>query len=169
MPSLKSLNVLLVEDSQHMRAIAVALLEAAGVGKVHEAADGEAGLQLLRRHPIDLAIVDLNMFPMDGMEFTRRVRTDPASPNVYLPIIMMTGAAEPRRVYEARDAGVTEFMVKPISAKAILDRLNAAIFRPRPFVKTETYFGPSRRRRETPGYEGPFRRASDAKRPSSAA
>ena len=169
MSSLQSLNILLVDDSQHMRAIAVAVLHSAGVRTVHEAPDGTAGYEILRRHPVDLAIIDFNMFPMDGVAFTRLVRTGPNSPNTYLPIIMLTSHSEPSRVCEARDAGVTEFVAKPISAKAVLDRINAAIFKPRPFVKTETYFGPSRRRRDLEGYEGPFRRASDARRSSSAA
>ena len=146
MSSLSALQVLLVDDNQHMRAITSAVLASAGVKKVREAADGGAALEILREHAVDLAIVDFNMFPLDGAEFTRLVRNSPDSPNPYLPIIMMTGHSERSRVYEARDAGVTEFVVKPITAKAILDRIQAVIFRPRPFVKTEGYFGPDRRR-----------------------
>ena len=163
MSSLHSLNVLLVDDNQHMRAIAAAVLHSANIRNVREASDGAAAFNLLRQHPIDLAIVDFNMFPLDGVEFTRLVRNSPDSPNVYLPIIMMTGHAEKKRVTEARDAGVTEFVVKPITAKAVLDRLNAVIFRPRAFVKTDGYFGPCRRRRDLEGYAGPFRRSADGR------
>ena len=161
MSSLQALQVLLVDDNQHMRAITSAVLQSAGVRKVREAADGAAGLEVLRDQPIDVAIVDFNMFPLDGVEFTRLVRNSPDSVNPYLPIIMMTGHSEKTRVYEARDAGVTEFVVKPITAKAILDRIQAVIFRPRPFVKTDGYFGPDRRRTAAAGYKGPMRRASD--------
>lgn len=163
MSSLAALQVLLVDDNQHMRAITSAVLQSAGVKKVREAADGGAALEMLREHAIDLAIVDFNMFPLDGAEFTRLVRNSPDSPNPYLPIIMMTGHSERSRVYEARDAGVTEFVVKPITAKAILDRIQAVIFRPRPFVKTEGYFGPDRRRTDASNYKGPRRRATDQK------
>ena len=129
--SLRSLNVLLVDDNQNMRAIAAAVLHSADIRNVHEATEGATAFDLLRRHPIDLAIVDFNMFPLDGVEFTRLVRTSPDSPNTFLPIIMMTGHSERTRVYEARDAGVTEFIVKPLTAKAVLDRINAVIMRPR--------------------------------------
>ena len=166
--SLRSLNVLLVDDNQNMRAIAAAVLHSADIRNVHEAAEGATAFDLLRRHPIDLAIVDFNMFPLDGVEFTRLVRTSPDSPNPFLPIIMMTGHSERSRVYEARDAGVTEFIVKPLTAKAVLDRINAVIMRPRAFIKTDAYVGPCRRRRETPDYDGPFRRASDASRSNAA-
>jgi two-component system chemotaxis response regulator CheY len=74
----------------------------------------------------------------------------------------MTGHSEKSRVTEARDAGVTEFVVKPITAKAILVRINAVIFHPRPFVKSEGYFGPDRRRTEARNFKGPLRRATDA-------
>ncbi|MDQ1155611.1 response regulator [Brevundimonas sp. SORGH_AS_0993] len=164
MSSLVSLNILLADDSQPMRALIGALLHSAGVRTIREAADGGAAYALLKRHPIDLAIIDFNMLPMDGVAFTQRVRTAPDSPNAYLPIIMMTSHSAASRVFEARDAGVTEFVAKPITAKAVLDRINAAIFKPRPFVRTDAYFGPSRRRRDIESYSGPFRRASDAKR-----
>ena len=166
MSSLQSLAVLLVDDNQHMRAITSAVLNSAGIHKVHEAPDGAVALDILSHQPVDLAIVDYNMFPLDGVEFTRLVRTGPDSANIYLPIIMMSGHAEKSRIYAARDAGVTEFLVKPITAKAILDRIQAVIFHPRPFVKTDGYFGPDRRRRETPNYSGPMRRAADKSRPT---
>jgi len=169
MPHLQSLNVLLVDDNQHMRTIAAAVLHSADIHRVYEAGDGAEAFEVLRRQPIDLALVDYNMFPMDGVEFTRRVRNRPDSANIYLPVIMMSGHAEKHRVYAARDAGVTEFLVKPITAKAILDRINAVIFRPRPFVKTATYFGPCRRRREADDYCGPFRRSADGAAASNAA
>ncbi len=161
MSSLQALQVLLVDDNQHMRAITSAVLQSAGVRKVREAADGAAGLEILREQSIDLAIVDFNMFPLDGVEFTRLVRNSPDTTNPYLPIIMMTGHSEKSRVYEARDAGVTEFVVKPITAKAILDRIHAVIVRPRPFVKTDGYFGPDRRRTTASNYKGPLRRSTD--------
>ena len=161
MSSLQALQVLLVDDNQHMRAITSAVLQSAGVRKVREAADGAAGLEILRQQSIDLAIVDFNMFPLDGVEFTRLVRNSPDTTNPYLPIIMMTGHSEKSRVYEARDAGVTEFVVKPITAKAILDRIQAVIFKPRPFVKTDGYFGPDRRRTTASNYKGPMRRGTD--------
>ncbi|HEY0103902.1 MAG TPA: response regulator [Brevundimonas sp.] len=164
MSSLGSLKLLLVDDNAHMRAIATAVLQSAGIRSVREASDGGAALQSLRDYPADLVIIDFNMFPLDGVEFTRLVRNSPDSVNPYLPIIMMTGHSEKSRVYEARDAGVTEFLVKPITAKAVLDRIQAVIFHPRPFVKTDGYFGPDRRRTQSGSYNGPMRRVSDQSR-----
>jgi len=159
---LESLQVLLADDNQHMRAIVAAVLKGVGVKRIREVSDGSEALHVLREFPADLAIIDFNMAPMDGVEFTRLVRTANDSPNTYLPIIMMTGHAERSRVYEARDAGVTEFVVKPVTARSILSRIQAVIFKPRPYVRTDSYFGPCRRRVNDDRYAGPMRRATDA-------
>ncbi|QTC93098.1 response regulator [Brevundimonas goettingensis] len=163
MSSLHALSVLLVDDNPPMRTIASAILQSAGIRKIREVGDGAAALEALREAPVDIAIVDFNMFPLDGVEFTRLVRNSPDSPNPYLPIIMMTGHSERHKVMAARDAGVTEFVVKPITAKAIFDRIQAVIVRPRAFVKADDYFGPDRRRANAAGYAGPFRRITDGK------
>jgi two-component system chemotaxis response regulator CheY len=76
---------------------------------------------------------------------------------------MMTGYADRDRVKQARDAGVSEFLVKPITAKGVLDRLAITAFRPRPFVKAQNYIGPDRRRVERADIGVPRRRAADAR------
>ena len=161
MPGLESLRVLLADDNQHMRAIVTTVLTGVGVKQVREVRDGAEGLDDLREWPADLAIVDFQMFPLDGVEFTRMVRQAPDSRNPYLPIIMMTGHSERYRVMEARDAGVTEFVAKPLTAKSVLERIHAVIYRPRPFVRTADYFGPDRRRRDDPEFSGAWRRNTD--------
>ena len=160
MAALASLSVLVIDDNAAMRAIVIAMLNAAGVRQVHSAGGVTAAMALLRQETIDLAIVDYKMTPLDGAAFIRMVRTDADSPDVYLPIIMMTGHADLRRIKGARDAGVTEFMVKPITAKALLGRIETIILRPRPFVRLDGYFGPDRRRADRAAPQR--RRASDA-------
>lgn len=169
MSLLRSLNVLVVDDHDHMLAIASTILRAAGVRSVHEATDGAAALDILGAKPIDLALVDYNMFPLDGDELTRRVRTGADGVNIYLPIIMMSGHAEKSRIHAARDAGVTEFLAKPLTANSIIERIKSVILNPRPFVQIDTYCGPCRRRKEAANYEGPLRRGIDSDRSFSAA
>lgn len=142
---LGELKVLLVDDNEHMRAIVGTILKGIGIMNLREARDGSEALEALRTWPADIAIIDFRMEPMDGVDFTRLVRNAADSRNPFLPIIMMTGFADRPRVEEARDSGVTELIVKPVTARAIIDRLNAVVYRPRPFVRTEDYFGPQRR------------------------
>jgi two-component system chemotaxis response regulator CheY len=161
MGGLEKLRVLLVDDNQHMRAMVRAVLVGVGVRDVREASDGGEALTILRDWPADVAIVDFQMVPMDGVHFTRLVRTSADSKNPYLPVVMMTGHSEKSRVVEARDAGVTEFIAKPLTAKSVLDRLQAVIYYPRPYVRCAAYLGPDRRRRDDPSHIGPWRRAGD--------
>lgn len=156
----RQMRVLLVEDNEHFRRLIRTVLQALGITQVTEAADGAAGLAALAGCDADLVIVDYRMTPMDGVEFTRRLRTDPASANPYVPVLMVTGYTEPKLVADARDAGVSEFLAKPISAKTLLSRIVQLLQNPRPFVSCEGYFGPDRRRRQVPVPHPDRRRSS---------
>jgi len=101
------------------------------------------------------------MAPMDGLEFSRTVRTAGNSPNPFVPIIMITGHTEKHQVEAARDAGITEFLIKPITAQSLFSRIAEVVERPRAFVRCESYFGPDRRRRNVESYTGPWRRHDD--------
>jgi CheY-like chemotaxis protein len=158
-----NLKALIVEDNAHMRSLLRALLNSIGIKDITEAAHGGTAIELLRERKCDLVLTDLAMKPMDGLEFTRQVRNSEQSPNPFVPIIMITGHTERYRVEAARDAGVTEFLAKPITAAALFARIAEIVERPRAFVKCESYFGPDRRRRIIEDYTGPWRRADDFK------
>ena len=144
-----------------MRALLRALLNSAGIKDIAEAAHGQAAIALLRERKSDLVLTDLAMQPMNGIEFTRHVRNSEMSPNPFVPIIMITGHTEKYRVEEARDAGVTEFLAKPITAHNLFTRIAEIVERPRAFVRCTGYFGPDRRRRPAEDYAGPWRRDDD--------
>jgi two-component system chemotaxis response regulator CheY len=158
------LKILVVDDNKHMRILLAEILRAIGVRDLFEGRDGADGLQVLRTRPIDIVFTDLSMQPLDGIEFARLVRNSDDIPNPMIPIIMITGHATPKRVAEARDAGVNEFLAKPLTAQGIIHRLVQVIDNSRPFVRTDDYFGPDRRRRNDPNFTGPFRRKTDQKR-----
>ena len=159
--SFQNLKLLVVEDNHHMRLLLRGLLGSLGVRDILEAANGEGAMALLRDQKCDLILTDLAMKPMDGLEFTREVRTSKSSPNPFVPIIMVTGHTELHQVQAARDAGVTEFVAKPVTAKNLFARIAEIIERPRPFVRCPNYFGPDRRRRNVENYAGPWRRQDD--------
>jgi two-component system chemotaxis response regulator CheY len=157
----ENLKALIVEDNAHMRSLLRALLNSIGVKDISEASHGQAAIALLRERKSDLVLTDLAMKPMDGLEFTRYVRNHAHSPNPFVPIIMISGHSEKYRVEAARDAGVTEFLAKPITAHTLFSRIAEIVERPRAFVRCDSYFGPDRRRRGTDDYAGPFRRKED--------
>ncbi|MDB5423742.1 MAG: chemotaxis protein CheYIII [Phenylobacterium sp.] len=154
------LKILLVDDNHHMRVLLTEILRALGVRQIFEASDGAEGLQTLRHNPVDIIMTDLSMQPLDGIDFVRLLRAAPG-PSRMTPVIMITGHSTLQRVNEARDAGVNEFLAKPLTARGVLGRVALVIDHPRGFVRSESYFGPDRRRRCDPNWAGPWRRESD--------
>src|SRR5579863_5379129 len=114
------LRTLIVDDNTHMRRMLSTIMHAFGVTSVFEAPDGAAAWEKMRSFNPDIIFLDWMMPGMNGLEFTKLVRTAPDCPNPYAPIIMLTGHTQIEHVQRARDAGVTEFLAKPISANGVL-------------------------------------------------
>ena len=158
---LSDLTVLVVDDKEPIRELICGILETFGVRNIRQASDGLVAFKDMRAHAPDAVITDLKMRPIDGLTFTRSVRTDPASPAPDVPILMVTGHSEKHHVEEARDAGVTEFLAMPVTANAVAERLTSAIQQPRSFVRSHAFVGPDRRRRQLPIVSSVSRRMSD--------
>lgn len=160
-PPVLPISVLIIDDNAHMRTIIKNLLRSIGVAHISECSDAVEAFVALARSPADVILTDIAMPWMDGVEFTFRLRTDMASPDQFVPVIMVSGHSERHKVAAARDAGATEFLVKPITARGLLDRLRSIVERPRTYVRAAGYFGPDRRRRAPDDYTGPRRRQVD--------
>lgn len=148
---------LIVDDNAHMRRILRTLLYGFGARDVYEAGDGASALAAFAQLVPDIIITDWEMPIIDGLEFTQIIRQPEANANPYVPIIMVTANLERKHVISARDASVTEFLAKPISANSLHERIASIILLPRQFIKSATYFGPDRRR-SVRGYGGEERR-----------
>lgn len=159
--ALESISALILDDNAHMRGLVRVILTGFGVRNIEEAGDCAQAVAVVAGSDIDIAFVDMKLAGLDGLEFCRRIRLAPESPNRYLPIVMITAYSERSRVIDAINAGVDEFLVKPVRAVDVANRVNAVIERRRPFVETSTYFGPDRRRRDDPRHRGPWRRSND--------
>ena len=145
--NLKSTKILIVEDDPMLITLLRDVLRVMGFGEIVVAMDGKAGLEEVHRHHFDLIFCDWRMKAMSGLEFTQALRTSTDYTKCYTPVIMLTGNARQEDVEIARDAGVTEYMVKPFSVKCLCDKIRSIIEHPRPFVMGEEYKGPDRRRK----------------------
>jgi two-component system, chemotaxis family, chemotaxis protein CheY len=139
------LRVLVVDDEPTMRKVTRSLLRAIGVRTVYEAHDGNSGLEAIRTLLPDVVIVDWEMPSPNGPEFVRAVRSPATFPLPDVPIIMLTGHGERSRVIEAVNLGINEFLLKPVSTKALLGRFVTIIAKPRPMVRRGDYYGPEPR------------------------
>jgi two-component system, chemotaxis family, chemotaxis protein CheY len=159
--NLKKISILVVEDLQPMRSLIVSVLDAFGVGTIYEAPHGERGFEYFQKYNPDLVVTDWLMEPVDGLELVNMIRNHKESVNRLVPIIVMTGYSAAQRVIAARDLGATEFLTKPFMGRDLAKRINLIINRPRDFIETDNFFGPSRRRKINNNYSGPRRRGDE--------
>jgi DNA-binding response OmpR family regulator len=143
---IQALCVLVVDDNQYMRKMVRNLLVNCGVKDIYEAADGIAALDTIRTVGPDVVILDWEMPLLSGAELVRIVRSPGVFPVPDLPIIMLSGHGERWRVVEAVRLGVNEYLIKPVSAKSLYDRLVAITLQPRPSVQLGDYYGPEPRK-----------------------
>lgn len=146
MADIAKTRFLVVDDNAAMRKIVRALLDTFGAETVEEAANGLDALARMKTHPADIVITDCEMPDLNGVDFVKRLRSQVVGPAATAPVIMLTAHAKRPFVVAARDAGVTEFCAKPVTALALWKRIVAVMDKPRPFVKDGGYLGPCRRR-----------------------
>lgn len=153
------LTVMVVEDNRFMRDLLCSTLSAFGIENIIAEDDGASAirrLKLSRTNPkaaglgtVDIILADYVMPVVDGVLLLRWLRTGSGVPDRFVPVIMISGAADRDVVEQARDAGVTEFLAKPYSARTLADRLMMVVNQPRPYILAQGYFGPDRRRNVT--------------------
>jgi len=143
---IQSLCVLVVDDNQYTRKMIRNLLVNCGIKDIYEAGDGFAALDTIRTVGPDVVVLDWEMPLLNGAELVRIVRSPGVFPMPDVPIIMLSGYGERWRVVEAVRLGVNEYLIKPVSAKALYDRLVSITMQPRPTVQLGDYYGPEPRK-----------------------
>lgn len=141
-----AIKILIVDDEHYMRKVVRTLLMSIGVRSIYEASNAMAGLDVIRTTAPHVVIVDWQMPGLDGRGFVRMVRSPETFPYPDIPIIMLTGHSERSRVIEAMQSGIHEFLLKPVSSKALADRLSAVLNNPRKLVRNGDYYGPEPRK-----------------------
>ncbi len=120
-----SLEVLLVDDLSNMRRLMKNIIKNLGFKTIHEAGDGKEALGVLQRHDIGLIISDWNMPHMTGIEFLRQVRAMDNHKNT--PFLMVTAEATRDNIIEAIGAGVSNYVVKPVQADIVEEKLQSIL------------------------------------------
>jgi len=153
---LRGLAFLIAEKHPAMKTIIREVLHKFGVRNIYEASTPEAAFETFCSVKPDIVTIDWGP-EFDGISLLNKIRQDQASPDQVVPVIMVTAYTEESRVYAARDAGMTEFLAQPVSAKAIYKHIVSIIQNAREFVRTDEYVGPDRRRHKGK-YDGEERR-----------
>jgi two-component system chemotaxis response regulator CheY len=155
--ALASLKVCIVDSEGDMCRMIREALNSLGISEIRECADSSSAQQVIGEFDPDLCLLDSSTGPVDAITFVKSVRGAESNRRSEMQLIMMVSNANTRRVIEARNAGVDEFLVKPISARGLHSRLLTLVDNPRLFVRTVAYTGPDRRRHCRP-FVGPDRR-----------
>jgi len=121
----KEMGILVVDDYTTMRRIVRNLLKQLGFDNVDEAADGGEAFQKLQDKTFGLVISDWNMEPMTGMDLLKQVRSDDKLKN--MPFIMVTAESKPENVIAAKQAGVSNYIVKPFNAETLKVKMSSVI------------------------------------------
>ena len=122
------------------------MLRGLGVGEILPEENGDRALANGTLEEADILVLDWLRQPLPCDEFMGYVRDQEASPNPFIPIILMRGFIQEFHVSNARDMGMTEFLKLPISLSRLYERIVRVIERPRPFIDAPGFFGPDRRR-----------------------
>src|SRR5688572_3077974 len=123
MPADLSMPVLVVDDYSTMIRIIRNLLQQLGFQDVDDANDGKAALAKMRGRHYGLVISDWNMEPMTGYELLKQVRADPKLAPV--PFIMVTAESKTENVIAAKQAGVSNYIVKPFNAETLKNKIES--------------------------------------------
>jgi len=161
---LSNIEVLIVEKQPPMRTILRQVLREFGVKKTFDASTPEDGFDVFSEKSPDLVLIDWAP-DFDGLSLLRKIRTDEDSTFPQVPVIMVTAYNETSHIYEALDAGMTEYLTKPVSAKLLYQRIVSVIENKRRFIRAGEFIGPDRRRRKGV-FGGQDRRGENEKSPA---
>lgn len=147
-------RLLLIEDHGPTAATLQAILQAIGFTKITHVINTAQSIEALKQSAFDMILCDFQLGIVNGLMLVRMIRRPDGIGNPNVPIVMITAHAEPDRVTEALDAGVDDFLVKPVQPDLMARCLATLLERPRSFVKSKTYAGPDRRRKQTADHPG---------------
>lgn len=160
--TLRSLNVLVVDANSFTRDLIVEILRNLGAVSIASARDVNAARAFLAGRQIDVVLVSSEAVDArDNLDFIRSIRGMDDNRLRRLPVVLVTYGLTRETVLAGRDAGADEFLAKPISPAALLQRLQMVIETPRPFVASSVFVGPCRRRKNPADYHGAKRRAGE--------
>ena len=124
----RNLKVLVVDDYATMRRIVRNLLTQIGFTDIEEADNGASALAKLKESKFGLIVSDWNMEPMTGLELLKHVRNDPNhAAHATVPFIMVTAESKPENVVAAKQAGVSNYIVKPFNAQTLQQKIDAVL------------------------------------------
>lgn len=121
----KNMKILIVDDFKTMLKIVRSLLNQLGFTNIDEATDGQQALEKMKENKYDLILSDWNMQPMSGIDLLKNVRSNEATKT--LPLILVTAETKAENIIAAKQAGVSNYIIKPFNGATLKEKLVAVI------------------------------------------
>lgn len=141
-----SINVLIIEKDSKLAILIKKILFSLGCKQIYVVSDGREAIKLMHEEAVDIIICEWDIKGLNGVDMAAHLRQSLDSPNRTIPIVMLTARNERHEIEAARDAGITEYLIKPFSARTLLMRMHEIVENPRNFIICKTFVGPDRRR-----------------------
>jgi two-component system chemotaxis response regulator CheY len=161
---IKRLEVLIVGGKPHAVTILRTAFGIIGLNKVSAITGSERAIQHLRDNAVDAVFCDEAADTIGGVPFPLAARRAEGVLNPMLPIFLVCGSPVRRQIETARDDGITDVLVRPVSAATIIRKLRIAVLAPRPFILADGFFGPDRRGQGRAPFSGADRRKRKPKK-----
>ncbi|MGB4102419.1 MAG: hypothetical protein WBK91_11005 [Alphaproteobacteria bacterium] len=176
--SLQKIRVLVVDSSTQAADLIKNIFGQLGFANVLVANDIYESMQIMKHVRVDMIFADwglkagynpkiysngilANSTAINGAQYVKNMRCAPASPNPFIPVVMLMGAATNHDVMNVRDSGVNDIILKPLDAGDFCQKIVALIDHPRIFVTASSYKGPCRRLHTAEQYTGRERRTRE--------
>ena len=121
------INCLIVDDDKFSRTFTKTALYQIGIKNTREAATTQEAAEVIRSYKIDVVLLDHQMPEQSGLELARQIKEGKIGDNKELPIIMVTIDTKEKTVIDAKNIGIHEYLVKPISPLALRKRIATAV------------------------------------------
>jgi CheY-like chemotaxis protein len=157
----RGVSTLLVDRDRYTRSLIAQMLRGFGVGTIEAVDSGDAAMQHVKEHFVDLIIVEGDLPDMRCADFIKWIRRENKEPLRFVPILVLNGYTQMKLISTVRDAGANIVVKKPVSAQTLFDRVAWIARTPRSYIETNDYVGPDRRFREIVPPSGDYRRETD--------
>lgn len=121
------INCLIVDDDKFSRTFTKTALYQIGIKNTREAATTQEAAEIIRSYKIDVVLLDHQMPEQSGLELAKQIKEGKIGDNKELPIIMVTIDTKEKTVLDAKNIGIHEYLVKPISPLALRKRIATAV------------------------------------------
>lgn len=161
---LERVGILAIEGSPQMMGILSGILRSFRFQSVTVLGNSDEAWGRLNAEPrlkTDVLLLDWNAHPMNGEAFLRQLRRAPEPIVAEVPVVALITNADRETVFAARDAGANVVLLRPFSAAQLLDKVMWTLGQDTPFIRSEFYVGPDRRRFRAAEYLGEKRRIGE--------